>query len=253
MINSRCLETLHRFKLTLEYDGTAFSGWQRQDNAVSVQEAVEKAITAFTGLPTTIFVAGRTDAGVHATGQVAHVDVPSRFDARTVFRATNVHLRPHLISVLKVEPVPSTFHARFDAIKRHYTYRIVNRRSPLALEYLRAWHYHRPLDSEAMRQGATHLLGHHDFTTFRTVHCQSKSPLKTLDHIAIETEGESIFLHFSAPSFLHHQVRNMVGSLVLVGVGQWSPDRIKEVLEAKDRSQGGPTAPACEDNCAKYW
>lgn len=238
------MEPFHRFRLTLEYDGTSFAGWQRQKNAPSIQEALENAITAFTGLPTTVFVAGRTDAGVHATGQVVHVDVPVRFDARTILRATNVHLRPHLISLLKVESVPSSFHARFDAIRRSYTYHIINRRSPLALDRLRAWHYPRPLDVETMRQGASYLEGFHDFTTFRTVHCQSKSPLKTMDHIVIEMKEERILFRFTAPSFLHHQIRNIVGSLVLVGIGQWAPAHIKKILEAKDRAQGGATAPA---------
>ena len=233
----------HRFKLTIEYVGTSFSGFQRQENAPSIQECLEKAITAFTGIPTTVFVAGRTDAGVHARGQVVHVDVPDSIDARTMERATNVHLNPHPIVVLKAEPVSNDFHARFDAKQRFYTYRIINRRPALTFEKNMAWHVPYPLNVRLMQEAAPCLLGYHDFSTFRTVHCQAKSPMRTLDTLTIKQNGDLILIHVSALSFLHHQVRNMVGSLVLVGRGKWTAADLEHALKACDRSAGGPTAP----------
>ncbi len=235
---------MHRFKLTLEYDGTPFAGFQRQENAPSVQEHVEMAITAFTGLPTTLFVAGRTDAGVHAKGQVAHVDIPLSIDAKTMERATNSHLIPLPISVLKAELVCHDFHARFDAVERQYTYRIINRRPPLTFERHRAWHVPYPLNVDAMEEAAQYLLGNQDFSTFRTVHCQAKSPIRTLDVLTVERQDEMILIHTAARSFLHHQVRNMVGSLVWVGRGKWKPSDLEAALKACDRKAGGPTAPA---------
>jgi tRNA pseudouridine38-40 synthase len=233
----------NRFKLTIEYDGTAYAGWQRQADVPSVQETIETAIKAFTGNPTTLYVAGRTDAGVHATGQVAHVDIPTRLDPQTILRATNAHLSGHPIVITAVDPATSDFHARFDATKRFYTYKIINRPAPLTFDRLYAWHIPQPLNVQAMQEGANFLIGKHDFTTFRTVHCQSKSPIKTLDEIYIERNQSAINFHISAPSFLHHQVRNIVGTLALVGKGQWSADSVKKALEAKDRAAGGPTAP----------
>jgi tRNA pseudouridine38-40 synthase len=237
------MTSLHRFKLTIEYEGTHFSGFQRQENAPSIQESIETAITAFTGLPTTLFVAGRTDAGVHAKGQVAHVDVPTHIDARTMERATNTHLKDHPIVILKAEQVSNDFHARFDAKKRSYTYRIINRRPPLTFEKNLAWHVPYPLNVQAMQEAAPCLLGCHDFSTFRATHCQGKSPIRTLDEIQIEQQGDLILIHVSALSFLYHQVRNMVGSLVLVGRGKWTATDLEQALKACDRKAGGPTAP----------
>jgi len=234
---------LNRFKLIIEYDGTPYAGWQRQENAPSVQESIETAIAAFTGNIPTLYVAGRTDAGVHATGQVAHVDIPDRFDAKTILRATNAHLVSQPICITNVEPVASDFHARFDAKKRFYTYKIINRPAPLTIDRLYAWHISQLLDIKAMQEGAAFLVGTHDFSTFRTVHCQSKSPTKTLDDISITQEGHITLIHVSALSFLHHQVRNIVGTLVLVGKRQWSPQEVQKALLAKDRAAGGPTAP----------
>lgn len=233
----------NRFKLTIEYDGTSYAGWQRQKNAKSVQESIEDAICSFTGTPVSLFVAGRTDAGVHATGQVAHVDISSRFDLVTILRATNAHLVGQPIAITNVEKVASDFHARFDAKKRFYTYKIINRLSPLTFMRLYAWHIPHRLNIQAMKDAATFLIGKHDFSTFRTVHCQSKSPIKTLDDITITENQDALDLHVSAPSFLHHQVRNIVGTLVLVGKGQWVPEDVKKALEGKDRALGGPTAP----------
>ena len=233
-----------RFKLTIEYDGTNFAGWQRQDNAPSIQETLEDAITAFTGEPTILFIAGRTDAGVHAKGQVAHVDLPERFDADTVRRAINAHVRPHPIVILKSEIVASDFHARFDAVKRHYMYNIINRPSPLTFDKHRAWHIKYPLNVELMEEAAQHLVGCHDFSTFRTVHCQAKSPVRTIDKIHIKQSGSSVSCFLTAPSFLHHQVRNIVGTLALVGSGKWKPQDVLTALEARDRRAGGPTAPS---------
>ena len=234
---------MRRFKLTIEYDGTLYAGWQRQENAPSIQESIETAISAFTGSPSTLYVAGRTDAGVHATGQVAHVDIPDRFDAKTVLRATNAHLVSHPIALVDVEPVTEDFHARFDAKKRFYTYKIINRPAPLTTNRLYAWHIPHPLDIKAMEKGAAFLIGTHDFSTFRTVHCQSKSPIKTLDEIRLTQENDTLLIHVSALSFLHHQVRNIVGTLALVGKGQWTPQEMQKALLAKDRTAGGPTAP----------
>jgi len=231
-----------RYKLTIEYDGTPFVGWQVQDNGVSVQGVLTDAIAAFTGERTTVAGAGRTDAGVHALGQVAHVDLTKEWDGDTVRDALNAHLRPHPVAVLTAERVDETFDARFSATKRHYLYRIVNRRADLALDQFRAWRVPRPLDSAAMHEAAQRLVGRHDFTTFRAAECQAKSPLKTLDRLDVARDGDEVRVSASARSFLHHQVRSMVGSLVHVGEGKWSADDLASALAARDRASCGQVA-----------
>ena len=232
-----------RYKLVIEYDGTPFVGWQVQDNGPSVQGVIEAAIEAFAGERTTVRGAGRTDAGVHALGQVAHVDLAKPWDTDTVRDAINAHLRPHPISVLAAEQVADGFDAHFSATRRHYLYRIVNRRADLALDRHHAWRVSRPLDAAAMQQAAQRLVGRHDFTTFRAVECQAKSPVKTLDRLDVEASGNDIRVTAAARSFLHHQVRSMVGSLVLVGEGKWSTDDLGRALAARDRKACGPVAP----------
>jgi tRNA pseudouridine38-40 synthase len=233
-----------RYKLTIEYCGAGFVGWQRQPNGLSIQEAMETAIRRFCGESVTVFGAGRTDAGVHALAQVAHVDLARPADPEEIRGAVNHHLRPHAISVLKVEPVGPDFDARLSATGRRYLYRILNRRAPPALGRGLVWHIAPPLDAEAMREGASHLVGHHDFSTFRDSQCQAKSPVKTLDALDVSRVGEEIQIAAWARSFLHHQVRNMVGTLKLVGFGRWRPEDVARALAARDRRAGGPTAPA---------
>jgi len=232
-----------RFKLTIEYDGTPFVGWQTQDNGPSVQAILTDAIAAFSGEAAAVAGAGRTDAGVHAFGQVAHVDLSQAWDGDTVRDALNAHLRPHPIAVLAAEHVPDTFDARFSATGRHYLYRIVNRRADLALDVNRAWRVPRPLDDAAMHRAAQQLIGRHDFTTFRAAECQAKSPLKTLDRLDVVRDGDHIDISTSARSFLQHQVRSMVGSLVHVGEGKWSADDLAAALAARDRTACGQVAP----------
>jgi len=233
-----------RYKLVIEYDGAPFVGWQVQDNGVSVQAVLTAAIAAFCGETVVVHGAGRTDAGVHAYGQVAHVDLAKEWDVDTVRDALNAHLRPHPVAVLSAEIVPADFDARFSAVKRHYLYRIVNRRADLALERQRAWRIARPLDAQAMHRAAQRLVGRHDFTTFRAAECQARSPVKTLDRLDVAHRGEEIHIEASARSFLHHQVRSMAGSLALVGDGKWSADDLARALAAKDRAACGPVAPA---------
>ena len=233
-----------RYKLTIEYDGTGLVGWQRQANGLSVQEAIETAFERFCGERLTVFGAGRTDAGVHALAQVAHVDLARVIDTDTIRSAINHHLRPQAISIVEAEPAPPGFDARLSARHRHYLYRILNRRAPPALERNRVWHVAPPLDADAMREGARHLVGHHNFSTFRDSLCQAKSPVKTLDVLDVTREGEEIHIAARARSFLHHQVRNMAGTLKLVGIGQWRPEDVATALAARDRRAGGPTAPA---------
>jgi len=233
-----------RYKLTIEYDGTGLVGWQRQANGLSVQEALESAFERFCGERLTVFGAGRTDAGVHALAQVAHVDLAREADPEVIRSAINHHLRPHAISVIEATPAPPGFDARLSARYRHYLYRILNRRAPPALERGRVWHVAPPLDPAAMQEGARHLVGHHDFSTFRDSLCQAKSPVKTLDVLDVTTDGEEIHIAARARSFLHHQVRNMAGTLKLVGLGQWCPEDVATALAARDRRAGGPTAPA---------
>ncbi|MEX0922372.1 MAG: tRNA pseudouridine(38-40) synthase TruA [Rhodovibrionaceae bacterium] len=232
-----------RYKLTLEYDGGPFVGWQRQDNGPSVQQALEEAVFGFCGEAVTVQGAGRTDAGVHALGQVAHVDIEKPSAAETLRDALNAHLKPNPIAVLAAEAVDAEFHARFSAIRRRYLYRIVNRRAPLALERGRAWFVPQPLDAGAMHAAAQHLVGHHDFTSFRAKECQSETPVKTLDRLEVSRHGETLEIAATARSFLHHQVRNFAGSLRLVGEGKWPPERVADVLAARDRAAAGPTAP----------
>jgi len=232
-----------RYKLTIEYDGTPFVGWQIQANGASVQGALMAAVAAFSGATVAIQGAGRTDAGVHALGQVAHLDLARDWDIDTVRDAMNFHLRPHPIAVLSAEAVPDDFDARFSARKRRYLYRIVNRRADLALDRVRAWRVPRPLDVAAMQAGAQRLLGNHDFTTFRAAECQAHSPVKTLDRLDVERDGDDVRIHAQARSFLHHQVRSMVGSLVQVGDGKWSADDLAAALAAKDRARCGQVAP----------
>ena len=233
-----------RYKLTIEYDGTGLVGWQRQANGLSVQEALESAFERFCGEQLTVFGAGRTDAGVHALAQVAHVDLAREADPDVIRSAINHHLRPHAISVIEAMPAPPGFDARLSARSRRYLYRILNRRAPPALERGRVWHVAPPLNPAAMQEGARHLVGHHDFSTFRDSLCQAKSPVKTLDVLDVTTDGEEIHIAARARSFLHHQVRNMAGTLKLVGLGQWCPEDVATALAARDRRAGGPTAPA---------
>jgi tRNA pseudouridine38-40 synthase len=232
-----------RYRLLVEYDGSGFSGWQRQANALSVQGVLEEAIARMCGEAITLHAAGRTDAGVHATGQVAHFDAPKAYGADRVRDGLNFHLRPHPVAVRAAEEVDEEFHARFSATGRAYLYRIVNRRAPVALDANRAWWVPVKLDAEAMHAGAQYLIGHHDFTTFRASECQAKSALKTLDVLNVARVDEEIRIVAAARSFLHHQVRNMVGTLKLVGEGKWQPEDVKRALEARDRSAGGPTCP----------
>ncbi|HZP75633.1 MAG TPA: tRNA pseudouridine(38-40) synthase TruA [Pseudolabrys sp.] len=232
-----------RFKLLIEYDGTPFVGWQIQPGALSVQGQLTGAIEAFAGETVTVQGAGRTDAGVHAYGQVAHVDLSKDWDTDTVRDALNAHLRPDPIAVLAAEKVPDGFNARTSAVQRHYLYRIVNRRADLTLTLNRAWRVPRALDVAAMHAAAQRLIGKHDFTTFRAAECQAKSPVKTLDRLDVERHGEEVHIHASARSFLHHQVRSMVGSLAMVGDGKWSADDLAAALAARDRTRCGQVAP----------
>ena len=232
-----------RYKLTIEYDGRPFSGWQRQANAPSVQQTLEMAFLRFCGEALSVNGAGRTDTGVHAKGQVAHVTLTKGRRPFQISEAMNAHLRPHPISVLHVEEVADTFEARFDAIKRHYVYRIINRRAPLTLEHGQAWLVKKRLDAAAMHEAAQLLVGKHDFSTFRDSQCQANSPLRTLDHIAVTRVGEEIRVDVAALSFLHRQVRSMVGSLEHVGSGKWTAGDLHKALAAKDRARCGMVAP----------
>jgi tRNA pseudouridine38-40 synthase len=233
-----------RYKLTLEYDGTPYVGWQMQENGASVQGRLADAIKAFSGEDSIPRGAGRTDAGVHALGQVAHLDLVKDWAVDKVRDALNALLRPDPISVLSCEHAAPDFDARFSAKARHYLYRIIDRRSPLALERMRAWGVFRPLDAKAMDEAAQVLVGHHDFTTFRSTECQAESPEKTLDRLTASRHGEIIRVEASARSFLHNQVRSMVGSLKLVGEGKWTARDLEAALAAKDRAHCGPVAPA---------
>ncbi len=233
-----------RWKLTIEYNGAGFAGWQRQSHALSVQQVLEEAIQRFSGEETRLHVAGRTDAGVHALGQVAHMDLERATSAREIMGALNYHIRPHAVSVLAVEPVSENFHARFDAKARSYRYVLLNRTAPPALEAGRVWHFPRQLALAPMQEGARLLLGHHDFSTFRAQGCQAKSPLKTLDRLDVRQQGSYFIFETKARSFLYHQVRNMVGTLTLLGTEAWTPQDLRQAFEAADRTKGGPTAPS---------
>lgn len=232
-----------RYKLILEYDGAPFAGWQRQENGPSVQGALETAVFKLSGETATVTGAGRTDAGVHALGQVAHFDLEKSFPPNKVRDALNYHLKPDPVAVLEAEEVSEAFHARFSATLRHYLYRIVCRRAPLVMERGRAWHVVHTLDADAMHAAAQALVGHHDFTTFRAAECQAKSPVKTLDKLSVRRAADEIVVEASARSFLHRQVRSMVGTLKLVGEGKWQIAGVAKALAAKDRAACGPVAP----------
>ena len=232
-----------RYKLTVEYDGRPFAGWQIQADQLTVQGLLTAAVEALSGDKTLVQGAGRTDAGVHARAQVAHADLTKEWDTDTIRDALNAHLRPHPIAILAAERAADDFNARTSAIRRHYLYRIINRRADLTLEAGRAWRVPRPLDAAAMHKAAQRLIGKHDFTTFRSTECQAKSPVKTLDILKVERSDEDVYVIAVARSFLHNQVRSMVGSLVPVGEGKWSPDDLGKALEARDRAACGPVAP----------
>ncbi len=232
-----------RYRLTLEYDGAPFVGWQRQDNGPSVQGALEIAIEKLSGERVTVTGAGRTDAGVHALGQVAHFDLVKEFEPGKVRDALNHHLRPDPVSVLEAAVADGEFHARFSATGRHYLFRILNRRSPPALENGRVWPVSPRLDAEAMHMAAQYLVGQHDFTTFRAAECQAQSPVKTLDRLDVSRRADEIHIEASARSFLHHQIRSFAGTLKLVGEGKWTPLDVKKALDARDRSACGPVSP----------
>ena len=232
-----------RFALTLEFDGTPFFGLQRQAHGPSVQQAVEEAVHATTGETVTFHAAGRTDAGVHALAMPVHVDIAKAIEPFRLMEALNYHLRAVPVAVLACEVKPDDWHARFSCVGRAYEYRIVNRRAPLTLEVNRAWQVPQPLDPQAMHRAAQALVGRHDFTTFRSVHCQAQSPEKTLDRLDVSREGDHVIVRTAARSFLHHQVRSMVGCLALVGMGRWREAQVAEALEARDRQALGLNAP----------
>jgi tRNA pseudouridine38-40 synthase len=233
-----------RYKLTLEYDGTPFCGWQRQAGLMSAQQALEEALFRFCGETVVTQAAGRTDAGVHALGQVVSFDLSTERDPFKVSEALNYHLKPHPIAVLKAEKVADDFEARFSAKARHYEYRILNRRARPALDDGRVWHVPVKLDADIMHEAAQLILGRHDFTTFRAAECQAKSPVKTLDRLDVSRQADVVVVTTSARSFLHHQVRSMVGSLKFVGEGRWTPRDFQQALDARDRSRCGTLAPS---------
>ena len=232
-----------RYRLTLEYDGGPFVGWQRQDNGPSVQGRLEEAIEKLSGERVMVTGAGRTDAGVHALGQVAHFDLAKTFEPGKVRDALNYYLRPDPVAVLQSDAVDGEFHARFSATARHYLFRVLNRRSPPALEEGRVWHVSPKLDAEAMHAAAQFLIGQHDFTTFRAAECQAQSPVKTLDRLDVSRRADEIHIEASARSFLHHQIRSFTGTLKLVGEGKWAPRDVADALAAKDRARCGPVSP----------
>ena len=232
-----------RWRLIVEYDGGPFMGWQRQDHGPSVQQALEEALLAMTGERAAVHAAGRTDAGVHALAMSAHADIAKPLTEHRLREGANALVRPQPVSVLAAEPVADDWHARFSCIGRRYRYRILNRRAPPAVERGKVWHIAEPLDAGAMAEGAAKLLGKHDFTTFRSAHCQSDSPVKTLDRLDVTRDGDEIRIEAAARSFLHHQVRSMVGCLALVGRGQWAPEDMQKALEARDRAALGLNAP----------
>ncbi|MFN0191477.1 MAG: tRNA pseudouridine(38-40) synthase TruA [Aestuariivirga sp.] len=232
-----------RYRLAIEYDGTNFVGWQVQASGTSVQGVIEDAIARINGAPSTVIGAGRTDAGVHALGQVAHVDLAREWDAFELRNAINGNTRPHAVSILEAAQVAGDFHARFSATRRRYLYRILTRRAPPALERNKVWHMPQELDAEAMHEAAQTILGNHDFTTFRSAACQAQSPVKTLDRLDVMRFGDVIEIRAEARSFLHNQVRSMVGSLKQVGLGKWRVRDMADALKAKDRARCGPVAP----------
>jgi len=233
-----------RYRLLIEYDGQPFHGFQAQANLPSVQGAIERAVKAFCGETLRLQAAGRTDTGVHATGQVVHIDLEKDWPAETVRNALNFHLIPDPVAVLEASIAEGDWHARFSAKERRYLYKILNRIGPPALDRGRVWHVKKPLDADAMHAAVQVLVGHHDFTTFRDLGCQAKSPMKTLDLAAVRRDGDHVLLEFASRSFLHRQVRSMTGSLAQVGLGRWTADDLKAALEARDRRACGPVAPA---------
>ncbi|MFN3584269.1 tRNA pseudouridine(38-40) synthase TruA [Phenylobacterium sp.] len=233
-----------RYRLLLEYDGRPYHGFQAQERLPSVQGSLERAVKAFCGEDVRVHAAGRTDTGVHATGQVVHIDLEKDWKAETVRNALNAHLVPEPIAVLEARVAQEGWHARFSATERRYLYRILNRWAPPALDQGRVWHVKKPLDADAMHAAAQALVGHHDFTTFRDLGCQAKSPMKTLDVARVRREGEEVVLEFASRSFLHRQVRSMTGSLAEVGAGRWTKGDLAAALEARDRRACGPVAPA---------
>ncbi len=233
-----------RYRLTIEYDGRPYKGFQAQETLPSVQGAVERAVKAFSGQTLRLQAAGRTDTGVHATGQVIHIDLERDWRPEVVRDALNAHLMPEPIAVLDAQVAEGDWHARFSAVERRYIYRILNRKSPPALDRGKVWHVKKPLDAEAMQEAAQVLIGNHDFTTFRHMQCQAKSPIKTMDVARVWREGEQVLLEFASRSFLHRQVRSMTGTLAEVGIGRWSAADVKAALEARDRKACGPVAPA---------
>ncbi len=237
--------TVPRYKLIIEYNGTPFVGWQRQANGLSIQQVVEDAFAQFCGNLPTVHASGRTDAGVHAKGQVIHVDLEKYFECHRIREALNYYMRSYPVVCLDVEEVSPDFHARFSATSRSYLYRILNRRTPPALERDLVWHIPQPLDADRMHLAAQYFVGYHDFTSFRASQCQAKSPHKSLDIFEVKRVYDEVHFYVKARSFLHHQVRNMVGTLALVGKGQWPAERISTALEARNRAAAGPTAPAC--------
>jgi len=235
---------LTRFALTIEFDGRPFMGWQRQSHGPSVQQALEDAVYAVTGERTAVHAAGRTDAGVHGLAMRAHVEIEKTITPFRLMEAINARIRPAPVAVLECVEVAPDWHARFSCIRRSYEYRIVNRRAPLTFESGLAWQVPQPLDTLAMAEAATRLVGRHDFTTFRSAHCQADSPVRTLDLLSVERIGDRLFVRAAARSFLHHQVRSMVGCLALVGMGRWTPDDVEAALNARDRAQLGLNAPS---------
>ncbi|MEG3090019.1 tRNA pseudouridine(38-40) synthase TruA [Sphingomonas sp. PB1R3] len=233
-----------RFALTVEFDGRPFMGWQRQSHGPSVQQALEDAVYAVTGERTAVHAAGRTDAGVHGLAMRAHVEIEKAITPFRLMEAINARVRPAPVAVLACVEVAPDWHARFSCIRRSYEYRIVNRRAPLTFEAGLAWQVPQPLDTFAMAEAATRLVGRHDFTTFRSAHCQADSPVRTLDLLSVERNGDRLFVRAAARSFLHHQVRSMVGCLALVGMGRWTPDDVEAALNARDRAQLGLNAPS---------
>ena len=240
----RLTPDMQRWKLTIEYDGQAFSGWQKQPHHISVQQTIESAFKHFSGETVKVTTAGRTDAGVHARGQVAHADLEKDMEPERLLLALNALVRPYPVTILAAEKVQPDFHARFHALERSYQYRIINRRTPLTFDKGLAWQVLKPLDVLDMQAAAIHLLGKHDFTSFRAMGCQAKHPIRAIDQISVTQRDDEIMVDVTARSFLYHQVRNIVGTLVKIGVGDWSPDYMKEILEAKDRTVAGATAPA---------
>ena len=236
-------DAMTRFAFTVEFDGRPFMGWQRQAHGPSVQQTIEDAIAAVTGAPATVHAAGRTDAGVHGLAMRAHADIAKPIAPFRLMEALNARMRPAPVAILACEAVPDDWHARFSCVGRSYVYRIANRRAPLTFEAGLVWRVVQPLDAGAMHVAAQVLVGRHDFTTFRSAHCQAESPVKTLDRLDVERTGERIAIHAAARSFLHHQVRSMVGCLAMVGMGRWSADDLRDALESKDRAALGLNAP----------